>query len=413
MKRITILSVVVLSLFVSLNVPTTLAVVDDRFTTQVKLSEPIPDFGIPVDIDGNTAAIRGGGFRFGDFPNGTVCIYAREGTTWSREQCVTDTDDVPNSDDGYGNGIALSGDTLVVGASSDATNGLIAGAAYVYVRNGHTWSLQQKLFPSDPSPLAQFGIAVDIVGDTIVIGAYGDDDSGYGTGAAYVFRRNGTVWTEEQKLKASDEQAESSFGLSVSINGQTIAVGSPSASSPETQFCGAVYAFVNNGSGWQQQAKITPNNTMPNQQFGFTVSISGDTIVAAAPGEVIGAPSVEAQNVRSKGAVYIFDRTGTSWGHQKRFFERDTNRTGGFAVRAAIDGDTIIVGDPTYDAGARFTGAVYVFERNGNGWTLKYTLAADDGEFLQVMGLSIAISGDTVIAGTSSQFSLPAVYIFQ
>jgi hypothetical protein len=296
---------------------------------------------------------------------------------------------------------------------SDVTNGLIAGAAYVYVREGLTWSLQQKLFANDRAPFAQFGIAVDIVGDTIVVGAHGDDDSGFHTGAAYVFRRDGTTWTQEQKLKASDEEPDSAFGLSVSLSGQTIAVGAPSESSPEALFSGAVYAFVHNGTAWQEQAKIKPNNAMANQQFGFTVSVSGDTIVAAAPGEIIGSPSVEAQNVRSKGAVYILDRTGTSWDHQKRFFERDTNRTGGFAVRAAIDGDTIIVGDPTYDAGARFTGAVYVFERNGNGWSLKHTLAASDGQFLQAMGFSIAISGDTVIAGTQSQFSIPAVYIFQ
>jgi hypothetical protein len=413
MKRLTILSTIVLSLIVSLNTPTTRAFSDDHFTSQVKLSEPIPDFGIPVDIDGNTAAIRGGGFRFGVFPNGTVCLYAREGTTWSLEQCVTDTDEVPNSDDGYGVAIALSGDTLVVGASADTTNGIIAGAAYVYVRNGHTWSLQQKLFPTDPSPFAQFGIAVDIAGDTLVVGAHGDDDSGFQTGAAYIFRRTGTTWTQEQKIKANDEQAESAFGASISLNGQTIAVGAPSESSPNASFSGAVYAFVNNGAGWQQQAKIKPNNTMPNQQFGSTVSISGDTIVATAPGEIIGAPSVEAQNVRSKGAVYILDRTGTSWTHQKRFFERDTNRTGGFAVRAAIDGDTIIVGDPTFDTLAQFTGAVYVFERSGNGWSLKHTLTANDGQFLQAMGFAIAISGDTVIAGTLSQFSIPAVYIFQ
>jgi hypothetical protein len=412
-ERITILSAIVFSLIVLLTVPTTLAFADERFASQVKLSQPIPGFGSAVDIDGNTAAVAGSGFRFSDFPNGAVCVYAREAANWSLDQCLTDEDDVPNSDDGYGFSIALSGDTLVVGSMADATNGLIAGAAYVYVRAGHTWSLQQKLFPTDPSPLAQFGIAVDIVGDTIVIGAHGDDDSGYQTGAAYVFRRNGTVWTEEQKLKASDEEAESAFGLSVSLSGQTIAVGAPSESAPDALFSGAVYVFLNNGTGWQQQQKIKANNAMANQSLGFTVSVSGDTIVAAAPGEIIGAPSQESQNVRSKGAVYIFERTGTSWDHQKRFYERDTNRTGGFAIRAAIDGDTIIVGDPTYDSVAQFSGAVYVFERNGNGWVLKHTLTANDAQFLQVMGFAIAISGDTAIAGTSSQFSPPAAYIFQ
>jgi len=405
---------IALSLITLFNVPSVFAFVDDRFATQVKLTQPVPDFGTAVDVDGNTAAVTALGSRFSAFANGAACIYTRAGADWSLEQCVTSTDDSPNDDDGYGFSVAVSGDTLVVGAMGDMTNGVIAGAAYVYVRDGHTWTLQQKLFPTDPADFAQFGIAVDIAGDTIVAGAHGDDDSGYQTGAAYVFRRNGTVWTQEQKLKASDEQPDSAFGLSVSLSGQTIAVGAPGASSPAASFCGAVYAFVNNGVAWQQQAKITANNTMENQALGFTVSISGDTIVAAAPGEIIGAPSVEAQNVRSKGAVYIFDRSGTSWDHQKRISDRDTNRTGGFGTRAAIDGNTIIVGDPTYDAGARFTGAVYVYERSsGGGWSLKYTLTANDAQFLQVMGSAIAISGDTVIAGTSSQFNAPAIYIFQ
>ncbi len=409
--RVTILSAVILSLTTLLNVPA-LAFADDRFATQVKLSEPIPGFGMTVDIDGNTAAVGASGFRFSDFPLPVVCVYTREAANWTKGQCLTEEDEVPNSDDNYGFAIAVSGNTLVVGAASDVTNGVTGGAAYVYVRDGHTWSLQQKLFASDRANFDQFGIAVDVVGDTIVVGAHGDNDEGFQTGAVYVFRRNGTTWTEEQKLKASDAAPDSAFGASVALNGQTIAIGAPGESSGAL-FSGAVYVFVNDGTSWQQQGKIKANSAMMNQQLGFTVSVSGDTIVAAAPGELIGEPADDFNNVLSKGAVYIFERTGTSWDHQKRFFERDRNRTGGFAVRAAIEGDTIIVGDPTYDAGARFTGAVYVFERKGNGWSLKHTLAANDGQFLQAMGFSIAVSGDTVIAGTQSQFSIPAVYIFQ
>ena len=409
--RVTILSAVILSLTTLLNVPA-LAFADDRFATQVKLSEPIPGFGMTVDIDGNTAAVGASGFRFSDFPLPVVCVYTREAANWTKGQCLTEEDEVPNSDDNYGFAIAVSGNTLVVGAASDVTNGVTGGAAYVYVRDGHTWSLQQKLFASDRANFDQFGIAVDVVGDTIVVGAHGDNDEGFQTGAVYVFRRNGTTWTEEQKLKASDAAPDSAFGLSVALSGQTVAIGAPGESSGALS-SGAVYVFVNDGTSWQQQGKIKANSAMMNQQLGSTVSVSGDTIVAAAPGELIGEPADDFNNVLSKGAVYIFERTGTSWDHQKRFFERDRNRTGGFAVRAAIDGDTIIVGDPTYDAGARFTGAVYVFERKGNGWSLKHTLAANDGQFLQAMGFSIAVSGDTVIAGTQSQFSIPAVYIFQ
>jgi hypothetical protein len=407
--RITTLCAIVLSLIVLLHVPATPAFVDNRFATQVKLTQPIPGFGADVDIDGDTAAIAGSGSVFSDFPDGTVYVYRKEGTTWTLEQSLTAHDDEPQAQDSFGFSLALSGNTLVVGAMGDSTGGVIAGAAYVYVRDGHTWSLQQKLIAGDAADFAQFGMSVDINGDTVVIGAFGDDDSGYATGAAYVYHRDGVTWTEQQKLKASDEAAESSFGQSVSISGQTIAVGSPSQSS-EASGSGAVYVFVNNGGTWEEQQKIKANVTSENQQLGFSVAISGDTIVATAPGEVVGAPSHDAQNVRSHGAAYIFQRTGTSWNHQKRFYERDTNRTGGFALRAAIDGDTIIVGDPTNDSTADFGGAIYVYVRNGNGWSLQKTLAANDAQFLNTLGNFIAISGDTVVAGAPNA---GAAYIFQ
>jgi len=243
--RVTILSAVVLSLTTLLNVPA-LAFADDRFATQVKLSEPIPGFGMTVDIDGNTAAVGASGFRFSDFPLPVVCVYTREAANWTKEQCLSEEDEAPNSDDGYGV-IAVSGNTLVVGAAFDVTNGVIGGAVYVYVRDGHTWSLQQKLFASDRANFDQFGIAVDIVGDTIVVGAHGDNDEGFQTGAVYVFRRNGTTWTEEQKLKASDAAPDSAFGSSVALSERTIAIGSPSESSGAL-FSGAVYVFVNDGT---------------------------------------------------------------------------------------------------------------------------------------------------------------------
>src|SRR5262245_34461487 len=139
--RLTILSVVVLSLTTLLN-PPALAFADDRFASQVKLSEPIPGFGMTVTIDGNTAAGGASGFRFSDFPLPVVCVYTREAANWTKEQCLTEEDEVPNSDDSYGFAIAVSGNTLVVGAAFDVTNGVTGGAAYVYVRDGHTWSLQ-------------------------------------------------------------------------------------------------------------------------------------------------------------------------------------------------------------------------------------------------------------------------------
>ena len=239
-NRITIFGVIVLCLLVLLHVPAAPAFADDRFATQIKLTQPIPGFGAAADIDGDTAAVAGPGFIFSDFPDETVYVYRKEGTAWTLEQSLTTHDDEPLSQDSFGFSVALSGDTLVVGALGDSTGGFVAGAAYVYIRDGHAWSLQQKLVASDAAAFAQFGLSVDIIGDTIVIGALADDDSGYGTGAAYVYHRDGVTWTEQQKLKASDEAAESFFGLSVSISGQTIAVGSPNQSSAGAFSSGAV-----------------------------------------------------------------------------------------------------------------------------------------------------------------------------
>ena len=243
--RITILCAIVLSLVVLAHVPVAPAFVDNRFATQVKLTQPIPGFGGAVDIDGDTAAVSGLGFIFSDFPDPTVYIYRKEGTAWTLKQSLIAQGDPQAA---FGFSVALSGNTLVVGAMGDNTGGSSAGAAYVYVRDGDTWSLQQKLIASDAANFAQFGLAVAVTGDTIVVGALGDDDSGYGTGAAYVYHRDGVTWTEQQKLKASDPAPESAFGLSVSISGQTIAVGSPSQSSGAF-LSGAVYVFVNNGNG--------------------------------------------------------------------------------------------------------------------------------------------------------------------
>ncbi len=398
-------------LLTNFSVPLVFASADPALSTQTKLiadsQTQVDNYGSAIDIDGNTAVVNGLGNRFRGYPDGAVFVYVREGANWTLQQTLSAHDEEPNVDDSYASSVAISGDTLVVGATLDSTVGFATGAAYVYVRNGTTWSLQQKLTAADPATFSSFGISVDVTGDTAVVGAHGDDDAGFGTGAAYVFHRDGGVWTQQQKLKASDAAADVSFGLSVSISGQTIAVGAPFVSSPESSFSGAVYVFVNNGSAWLEQQKIEAHDITAGQELGYWVAISGETIVATAPGEIVG--------MHTYGAAYIFGRTGTTWDQQKKFVDRETEQTDGFALRAAIDGDTLVIGDIKDNTGALWGGAGYVYIRNGNvGWSLHHTLTATDAAYPDFLGLSVAISGNTIMLGAPAKDEQKgAVYIYE
>ena len=219
-----------------------------------------------------------------------------------------------DANDRFGHAVAVSGDTVVVAAdyeSSNATgvNGdqsdnsaFVAGAAYVFVRNGTTWSQQAYLKASNTELGDQFGHAVAVSGDTVVIGANFEssnatgvngnqsDNSASEAGAAYVFVRNGTTWSQQAYLKASNTDAGDSFGISVAVSGDTVVVGADLESSNATgvngnqsdnsaDSAGAAYVFVRNGTTWSQQAYLKASNTDAGDAFGISVSISGGTVV--------------------------------------------------------------------------------------------------------------------------------------
>jgi hypothetical protein len=267
--------------------------------------------------------------------------------------------------------------------------------------------LQQRLTASDASPAAVLGMSVAVQGDTIVAGAHGDSSEGYLTGAAYVFKRHDGVWTEQQKLKASDAASDTAFGLSVAVENGTIAVGSPWHSTAAAHYSGAVYVFVYGSTGWTEQQQMTARDITESQQLGYCVDISGDTVVATSPGDIVGK--------HVWGAAYVFGRNAGVWSEQRKFTDRDTGGGGSFGLRAAIDGDRIVVGDGTDNTGALWGGAAYVYERSGNaGWSLHHVLTAADAAYPDFLGVSVAVSGDTVVAGSPEKDeSKGAVYIFR
>ena len=147
----------------------------------------------------------------------------RSGTNWSFEAKLTASDAA--AIDQFGSAVSLDDDTVIIGARGNSDAGSQSGSAYIFTRIGTIWTEQAKLTASDASASDRFGGSVSIDGDTIIVGALNDDDAGANSGSAYVFTRSASIWTEQAKLTASDAAAGDLFGISVDIDGDTIIVG--------------------------------------------------------------------------------------------------------------------------------------------------------------------------------------------
>src|SRR6266511_232527 len=198
----------------------------------------------------------------------------------------------------FGFAVAIDGDTTVVGAPLDSAANTNAGAAYVFVRTAGAWVEQAKLTASDAGLNAEFGNAVAISGNTIVVGAHADPADGIQSGAAYVFVRTGTTWAQQAKLRAPDSAVGKQFGAAVALDGETVAVGAIGDDDGAFK-AGAVYGLNRSGGTCSQQAKLLSNDPRSGNALGFSVSLGGDTLVAGSPfDEDIGAID--------SGAVYVF-----------------------------------------------------------------------------------------------------------
>ena len=287
--------------------------------------------------------------------------------------------------------MAIEGDTMVVGAYAENS---IAGAVYVFTRSGTTWSQQAKLVASDAAANDYFGVSVEIDGDTIVAGANYEDTGGSDAGAAYVFTRSGTTWSQQAKIQASDKEAGDLFGTSVEIDGDTIVVGAQTEDTGGSN-AGAAYVFTRSGTSWSQQAKIQSSDIAASDRFGWSAAIDGDTVVVGAYLEDTGGSNA--------GAAYVFTRSGTSWSQQAKLVASDAEATDYFGISVAIDGDTMVAGASYEDTGGSAAGAAYVFTRSGTTWTQAKKLVASDAEAGDNFGVFVAIDGDTIVAGANNE----------
>lgn len=313
---------------------------------------------------------------------------------WSQRQKVTSTPRGVGAQ--FGNAIGVNGNTMVVGARFDSTTASQAGAAYVYVLSGGTWTQQAVLLANDGAVADKFGYSVAISGDTIIVGSYNDDAPLSNGGSAYVFVRSGTTWSFQQKLTASDGTADDEFGNSVGIVGDTAVVGAHFADIPGTSSAGSVYVFRRTGTIWNQTQKLAstagPFGVFGNY-FGESIATSGTRIAIGATGD--NTPETAA------GAVYVFADTGGSYSLQQKL--TISNGTNGdiFGCSVAIEGNTLVGGarEDFPVVGQTAWGAAYVYEFNGSTWISQGKLTASDGASFDRFGWSVAVTNDVVAIG--------------
>ena len=335
-------------------------------------------FGESVSVDGNTAVIGE------NTASGAAYVFVREAGAWTQQQKLTAANGVAN--DCFGHSVAVSGNTAVIGACSG--NGQ-KGAAYVFVRNGVVWSQQQELTASDGAMQDYFGSSVSVSGDTAAVGAWGRNGN---QGAVYIFVRSGTAWSLQQELTASDGVAYDRFGFSVSVSGDTAAIGAQGRGGLQ----GAGYVFVRSSGAWSQQGELVASDGAPGDFMGQSASVSGDTAVMGAP-----------QKNGSQGAAYVFVRSGGAWSQQQKLAASDGVANDNFGISVSVGGDTAVVGAYGHNFNQ---GAAYVFGRSGAAWSQQQELTASDGQWL---GFSVALSGRTAVIGATGNNTFQgAAYAF-
>jgi hypothetical protein len=424
-------------------------------------------FGISVAADGDTVVVgaynedssatgvNGNQADNSAIGSGAAYVFVRDaGGVWSQEAYLKASN--TDSEDTFGISVAISGDTVVVGAPNEAsnaagvngnqTNNLApgSGAAYVFVRNGATWDQQAYLKASNTNAGDNFGISAAVSTDTIVVGARFEASSATGVngdqmnnhlgqaGAAYVFVREGITWSQQAYLKASNTDFQDWFGSSVAVSGDTVVVGAFFEASSATgvngnqadnsaSLSGAAYIFRRNSTSWSQEAYLKASNSNGSDRFGQSVAVAGEAVVVGAPGEDSGATGVNGDendnSASASGAAYVFDRNFGNWTQQAYLKSSNTNTGDGFGVSVAIDGNTVLVGaqqeqsnatginGDQRDNSASNAGAAYIFTRNGETWNQLAYLKASNTDPGDHFGISVGVSGETVVVGAFTEDS--------
>lgn len=415
-------------------------------------------YGQAVAASGHTVAVGSALANGGTgADSGVVEVFVRTGGVWTLEAVLTPANAGPG--DGFGHAVALSGDTLVVGAPAEDSlvtgindgpgtdNGAIdSGAAYIFVRNAGIWTQQAYIKPSNTGAGDAFGHSVAVSGNRVVVGANQEQSQGTGvdspfesdnsqdaSGAAYIFDRSGGAWTQAAYLKASNTDQGDRFGAAVAVSGDTVAIGAeweasagpgvnPGNESDNSLIkSGAVYVFAKASGVWSQQAFIKASNPDQGDQFARALSLSGDTLAVGADSESgsglgVNPPTQANNSAAGAGAAYVFVRDTGVWTQQAYIKASNTEAGDRFGWSIAVAGDELVVGawgddsdgvgaDPPNqtNAAAPNSGAAYLFGRANGVWEQRSYIKASNTDQGDQFGWSVALASDTLIAGARNE----------
>jgi len=342
--------------------------------------DPMPDdeFGVP-SVFSDLAVV---GSRWDDdngAESGSAYTFEWLGTMWVQAQKLLAADGAAG--DEFGSAVYLSEQNVIIGAPQ--TNVGATGAAYVFQRSGGIWSQQAKLTAFDAAAGDTFGYSVAMSRDVAIVGALYDDS---GTGSAYVYRLVAGVWTFEQKLTASDGVAGDEFGVSVAVDGDAAVVGARYARQPSLLMDGAAYVFRYNAGVWSQERKFVAPDGISDGQFGAAVGIASDVAVVAAQNDD--------DNGTRSGSVYVFRTDGTLWVLEQKLLASDGTAEDQFGTSVAIDAGSILVGAVHHTGAAPDSGAAYLFRWNTTSWVEDQILAVGDGDTGDAFGGVVSLNGD-------------------
>jgi hypothetical protein len=308
---------------------------------------------------------------------------------WTQKQKILPSDgEYANT---FGWAVALSGNTALIGAPYDNDSGALSGSAYVFIRTGTTWTQQAKLLASDGAAGDWFGWTVALDNDTALIAAPQDDDNGVDSGSAYVFIRTGTTWTQQAKLLASDGAAGDLFSeYAVAVKGDTALIGAQ-GDNDNGNYSGSAYVFTRAGTVWTQQQKLLPSDGAAGDWFGWSVALWGNTALIGARGDD--------DNGVDSGSAYVFIRTGTTWTQQAKLLAGDGTTGDNFGESASLVGNNALIGAFFDDNSGAYAGSAYVFIRTGTTWTQQAKLLATDGAPGDVFGIHVSLTGDNALIG--------------
>ena len=357
------------------------------------------NFGYSVAIDGNTAVMgaSGGG------PGSAFVFIKNSSGVWTKKARLTAHDG--EEDDRFGYSVAVEGDTVVVGAVGDDDGADQSGSAYVFVKPDTGWADSTetaKLTASDGEELDRFGFSTSVDGDTVLIGAPFDDDLGSTSGTAYVFVKPDTGWAdgmETAKLNASNSSQGRKFAFSVAVDDDTILVGEDSG--VIVAATGTAYVFSRPADGWAsgtETAQLTASDGVFGDTFGRSVALDGDTAVVGA----------DQDYDDGSGSAYVFSRPADGWAdgtETAKLTPSDGASDDRFGVSVAVDRETVLVGSRNDDDHGDGSGSAYVFTKPATGWADAHEtakLTAFDGEAGDAFGFAVAVEGNDLLVGAYS-----------